>query len=278
MKNLFSKRFGELIDEADAILAKKSKWHDPFVGEVKEQVDEYAFLHWKTKARHLISASCGETSQHFKLFDDQQTGFYGTNVDTLRRMTAVVKAAQNDFDGGYLNKIHSLVQAELFDSQLEQSSELLKNEFTLAAAVVAGVVLETAISELCARNQIPNGKLDKMNADLAKAGVYNGIVQKRVTHLAAVRNAAAHGNDAEFKSYDVNAMIAEIEQSADVCDEKNALHLSSKCDYPRFGPTQLLCLASGEPIALHMEGQFVQSESLWIDGSFGNLPFPAAAR
>jgi hypothetical protein len=51
-----------------------------------------------------------------------------------------------------------------------------------------------------------------MNADLTKAGVYNGLVQKRITHLAAVRNSAAHGNQSEFKAYDVKAMIDEIEQ------------------------------------------------------------------
>jgi hypothetical protein len=37
-------------------------------------------------------------------------------------------------------------------------------------------------------------------------------VQKQVTHWAAVRNAAAHGNAEEFKTYDVKAMIDDIEQ------------------------------------------------------------------
>jgi hypothetical protein len=53
-----------------------------------------------------------------------------------------------------------------------------------AAAVIAGTVLETALRQLC---------LDRMNADLAKAGVYNSLMQKRITALAAIRNRAAHG-------------------------------------------------------------------------------------
>lgn len=112
-----------------------------------------------------------------------------------------------------------MIQAEVFDTELEQAQEFLRLNYKVPAAVIAGVVLETTIRELCTRNQLPHGKLDKMNADLAKAGVYNGIVQKRITHLAAVRNSAAHGNDAEFKTYDVGAMIGEIEQFL-------ALHLS----------------------------------------------------
>ena len=145
MKNLFSKRFRELVDDGNKIEAKKTKWYDSFAEVQREQVDEHALLNWKTRATHLISAACGESSEHFKLFKQQQTGFYGTNLDTLRNMLAVLRAAQEDFDGGYLTKIQVLVQAELFDSELEQASELLKNGFKMASAVVAGVVLETAL-------------------------------------------------------------------------------------------------------------------------------------
>jgi hypothetical protein len=51
-----------------------------------------------------------------------------------------------------------------------------------------------------------------MNADLAKAGVYNSLVQKRITALAAVRNSAAHGNADEFTKEDVSAMIRDFER------------------------------------------------------------------
>jgi hypothetical protein len=126
-------------------------------------------------------------------------------------MWAVFEAAKEDFDGGYLSSVRSLVQAEVFGSELEQASELLRSGYASPAAVVAGAVLETGIRELCDRNGIPHGKLDKMNADLTKAGVYNGIVAKRITHLAAVRNSAAHGNKLEFEQYDVASMIDEVE-------------------------------------------------------------------
>ena len=104
------------------------------------------------------------------------------------------------------------MRADVFESELEQASELLKSGCPVAAAVIAGVVLETAIRELCTRNQIQHGKLDRMNADLTKAGIYSSVMQKRITHLAAVRNSAAHGNETEFKTYDVKAMIEEVEQ------------------------------------------------------------------
>jgi hypothetical protein len=78
--------------------------------------------------------------------------------------------------------------------------------------VIAGVVLETALRQLCDRENIPHGKLDKMNADLAKAGKYNKLMQKRITALADIRNSAAHGNFNQFTQQDVENMMNEVEQ------------------------------------------------------------------
>jgi hypothetical protein len=78
--------------------------------------------------------------------------------------------------------------------------------------VIAGVVLETAIRRMCQDHGIDVGKLDKMNADLAKAGIYNSVVQKRIIALAAVRNSAAHGKREEFTKDDVSAMIRDVER------------------------------------------------------------------
>ncbi len=127
-------------------------------------------------------------------------------------MKAVFMAAMEDYKGGFLTSVKTLVQAEVFGSELEQAQELHSSGYMLASAVVAGVVLETALRDLCSRNGIAISKLDKMNADLAKAGIYNAIQQKRITALAGIRNSAAHGKPDEFSSEDVTNMIRDVEQ------------------------------------------------------------------
>ena len=212
MANLLSKRFEELTTEAQRIVASKRREYDDYDNKMVDRIDYTLVLGWKVKAKNLLSKACGEDSIHLQQFNLSEHSSYLSDLANLERMMAVFQAAREDFDGGYLASVHDLIRAEVFDSELEQATELLKSGYAIAAAVVAGIVLETAIRDLCTRNQIQHGKLDKMNADLTKAGVYNGIVQKRITHLAAVRNSAAHGNDAEFKTYDVKAMIDEVEQ------------------------------------------------------------------
>jgi hypothetical protein len=78
--------------------------------------------------------------------------------------------------------------------QLVGRAQVLASTHARAAAVVAGVVLETTLRKLCGDNNIAVGKLDKMNADLAKATVYDKLVQKDITWLAGIRNNAAHGD------------------------------------------------------------------------------------
>jgi len=48
-----------------------------------------------------------------------------------------------------------------------------------------------------------------MNADLAKADVYNKLTQKQITALADLRNSAAHGQTG-FTGADVSSMIRDI--------------------------------------------------------------------
>lgn len=88
---------------------------------------------------------------------------------------------------------------------------MLNHGYYSAAAVIAGVVLETTLREMCANNDIEYGKMDKMNADLAKAGQYNKLTQKQITAIADIRNSAAHGEKDKFNSDDVKRMISYVE-------------------------------------------------------------------
>jgi hypothetical protein len=54
---------------------------------------------------------------------------------------------------------------------------------------------------------VPIAKFEQMNADLAKAGVYNKSMQKQLTAWYGRRNDAAHGIGANNTEADVTAII-----------------------------------------------------------------------
>ena len=169
-------------------------------------------LRWKIQVKDLIIKLVTKKSVYYKEFIEIDNIEYSSEYHIFINLKVVFLTLKSDYEKGYLNSIKTLIQAEVFENQLEQSEELLKNGYTLASAVIAGVVLETGIREICTREKITHGKLDKMNTDLAKAGIYNKLQQKRITALADIRNSAAHGKENEFKKEDVKIMIRDIEQ------------------------------------------------------------------
>ena len=213
MADLYKKRFAELQQQMEELFASKKPIYSSILERNEINIDGNALLEWTVKARSLLSKACGLESEHYKEFSkNDSTGIYGTYLATLESLRAIFLAAKEDYEGGYLRTTRSLIQAEVFDSELEQAKELLQAGYKSPAAITAGVVLETSLRELCDQEGLPHGKLDKMNSDLAKIGKYNKLQQKRITALADIRNSAAHGKPQEFTDQDVIEMIRDTER------------------------------------------------------------------
>jgi hypothetical protein len=207
----YDKRFEELEDELVGIESTRRLIPNSMFRNA-ESVDQELLDEWRVKAKNLIVSVCGKDSEHYKDFiESEKTVNLDTSCKKYLRLKAVFHAAKEDYLGGYLLTVRNLVQAELFNDELEQARELLGKGYYIAAAVIAGVVLETRIRQLCIDNNIETGKLNKMNEDLAKAGIYNALIQKQILALAGIRNSAAHGKTDEFNTDHVKNMIKEIE-------------------------------------------------------------------
>jgi hypothetical protein len=208
-----AKRFAELASQLEAVEAtKRCEPMRHFPGDRIDLIDNDLFLNCKVKARNQISMACRTDSEHYRQFvESEKPQQFRTRFAELKELKAVFLAAKEDYEGGYLNSFRNLVQAEVFGSELDQARELLSGGYSSAAAVIAGVVLETTLRQLCTDSGLPVGKLDRMNSELTKAGAYNLLVQKRITALADIRNNAAHGHPEQFKDNDVSDMISYVE-------------------------------------------------------------------
>ena len=171
-------------------------------------VDNEIYFQWKVQVKNLIANLTTNNSEYYKEFMmiDKNTNFY-----MFLEIKAIFLALKNDYEKGYLNSIKNLIQAEVFETQLEQAKELLKKGYIIASAVIAGTVLETALREICLRNAIEDGMINKMNDNLAKNGTYSKLQHKRIIALADIRNSSAHGNYDKFDKKDVEMMIRDIE-------------------------------------------------------------------
>ncbi len=208
-------RFEELIKEANEISCNSFVDTTIRLSNFEDFPVAYQalYLEWIIKAQNILRLACGDNSIHFTAFK-HQLSCSNDKPKRLRQLIPILNAAYDDLKNGFLITFKKIVHAEVFDSELEQAKSLLESGYKNAAAVIAGVVLETAIKELCLNNNIDleKKKLTRLNDDLAKAGVYNTLQQKQITALADIRNNAAHGEYDEFTKEDVERMISDIER------------------------------------------------------------------
>lgn len=212
MANKTQQRFDELLLLAEKISTSSKQSHSDYSGR-QANVDSNLLMQWVTKAEDLIVNVCGSDSTYYKNFiESKNIKSYNGNEYVYEVLKSIFIATKDDYEKGYLTSYKSLIQAEVFDSELDQAKNLLQSGYLIAAAVIAGTILETSVREICQRNSVPLGRLNKMNDDLAKAGVYNAIQQKSILAMAAIRNSAAHGKPDEFSENDVVNMINSIEE------------------------------------------------------------------
>lgn len=161
-----------------------------------------------TEALNLIKKTCGDSSDHYLRLKEitKDKNYHPNHADQYK---GVIEAAYNDYKDGFAN-LDFFVRAEIFEDFLSMSEYLLSEGFYVPAASLAGGVLEDSLRKLCDKHNISypaKTKINSLNTDLAKTGIYNALVAKEIIAKADIRNSADHGKTSEFNKQDVKNMI-----------------------------------------------------------------------
>lgn len=172
----------------------------------------HAFFEWQMKCQQILNITCGENSNYAKTFFAVSRNAPSTRF-CFDRLVPIFNAAKDDLENGFLISMKLIIQSEVFDNELEQAQHLLTTGYKAPAAVIGGVVLETALKQLAINNDISieNKRLARINDDLTKAQIYNSLQQKQIIVLADIRNSAAHGKNDDFTKEDVERMLNDIQ-------------------------------------------------------------------
>jgi len=174
---------------------------------------------WVTRVGQMIRRLYPSQSQHLINYDACIRNYrfdvmHSSYYRHLSIVTGIVKAVQHELEKGLLSDIRQLLRADIFADFLEMADHLLKEDYKDASAVIIGSVLEDGLRKLAEANGIStineSGKtltIDPLNSELAKAGVYNKLVQKQITSWADLRNNAAHGHYDQYDKKQVEMML-----------------------------------------------------------------------
>ncbi|AQU05233.1 hypothetical protein B1778_00360 [Dehalococcoides mccartyi] len=110
--------------------------------------------------------------------------------------------------------IKQIVQADLFDSELDVARELLKNGFIRAAGAVAGVVLESHLKQVCENHQlsIKETSISHYNEALKNKLFIEVPDWRFIQGLGDLRNLCGHKKDREPKKDEVAELIDGVDK------------------------------------------------------------------
>jgi len=134
----------------------------------------------------------------------------------LDQQLAIIKAVEARFESS-LFEIRQLVQADLFDTELEAAETLLSHKFIRAAGAVAGVVLESHLAQVCSDRVLSlpkkNPGISDFNEILKTAGVVDIPQWRFIQHLADVRNMCDHSKKPEPTEQQVKDLIDGVKKT-----------------------------------------------------------------
>ena len=207
---IIARRFSELAAKANTVLAQKQFSFANDEGVRSFSIPSPPFTEWATNVQNLLLRTFGSSSVHYQNFCAQYEKFAGYESDFMN-CNAVFVAAWEDYQGGYLFNVRSLAKAEVLSDALAQAKELLQANYKDPACILARVALEATLKDLAGKNEVGVAKLDRMNADLCKAGVYNMAKQKQITAWVDIGNKAAHGEWKDYTEADAKSMVEGVE-------------------------------------------------------------------
>lgn len=138
-------------------------------------------------------------------------------IPHFRQQQAILAAIQQRFESSLFD-IRHLVQADLFDSELDAARDLAKNRFYRAAGAVSGVVLEKHLNQVCVNHRIHIAKKAPTLADLNDALKQGQVIEverwRFIQHLADLRNLCAHDKQREPTAEQVDDLIQGVAKTA----------------------------------------------------------------
>lgn len=133
----------------------------------------------------------------------------------FQHQIAILMSAQGRIDS-ILADVQGILQAELFDNELQAAQELRKKGHLRAAGALAGVTLESHLSKISTNHGLKLRKKDPTISDLNDAlknkDIYDVPNWRFIQRLGDIRNLCVHAKDREPTEDEVDELIKGVQK------------------------------------------------------------------
>ena len=224
---------GELSEEKQKMLevltfeSEYHKWYNESFAIIKyllpDRLNEFEMLYKSDQKRKKINAITFTIQDWLmgvrapvndfnieKRFDD-----FAATIMRFQTQLAILKSVKARFESS-LFEIKQLLRADLLDSEIDSSKELLKNGYLRASGIITGVVLETHLSQACNNHNITirkkNPTINDFNEILKKNNIIDVPKWRSIQRLGDLRNLCGHKKERGPLKEEVEELIDGVDK------------------------------------------------------------------
>jgi len=219
------KKISQFIKELPSFTSNYQIWYSESLVLLKQllpdRVDDFVSLYKKPKTKRK------DITYENYVIEDVLRGLYITRrwgekvvgpeaaIPLFIQQLNILKSLKRRFESSLFD-IKELVQADLFDSELDASRELNKKGFVRGAGAVAGVVLEKHLAQICENHNIKVRKKNPSINDYNQLLKDNDVIETKdwrfIQRLADLRNLCDHKKKKEPTREDIEELIQGVEK------------------------------------------------------------------
>ena len=130
-------------------------------------------------------------------------------ITRLIQQVTMLEVSLDKFESKIFD-IQSILQADVFDSEIESARHLFKMGYLRAAGAICGVIIEKHLAEVCRHHNVllrkKNPSISDYN-DALKDNAYDTIEWRRIQRLGDLRNLCDHSKEREPVEDEIDELI-----------------------------------------------------------------------
>ncbi|MFP0859173.1 hypothetical protein ACLDYQ_18230 [Acinetobacter baumannii] len=136
-------------------------------------------------------------------------------IPKMQNQNSILASDAKRFDSSLFD-IKEVIQADIYDSELEAAKDLANKGFSRGAGTIAGVVLERHLSHVCELHKLSSRKKHPSISDFYQLLKENEIIDtptwRFIQHLGDIRNLCDHNKEKEPTKEEVLDLIKGVEK------------------------------------------------------------------
>lgn len=224
VKKTLKQKYGQFVKSLPSFRDKYQFWYSESFIIIKlllsDRINDFVKLYEKPKIRKTIEYGNYVIEDYLQnlvvtsSFGDRKVGPEAA-ISQFQQQLNILKSASKRFKSSLFD-IKQVIQADLFDSELDAARELNKKGFVRGAGAIAGVVLEGHLSQICENHNVKirkkNPAINDFNELLKKEDIIEVSIWRSIQYLGDLRNKCDHKKEKEPTKNEIEELINGVEK------------------------------------------------------------------